>query len=101
MAIIIEEEKNNTRGLAQAAGWLVMLIVLGAAAYYLFFAPAGTSTVTPPASFSEIASLTQLSVSPQAVLQSPQFTSLKSPSFPLPAPSGPAAVGRPNPFIAP
>jgi len=101
MAIIVEEEKSAVPNLTRLGGWLVILIVLGAAGYYLFLAPATPATVVPPANFQALTPLANLSLNPETVLQSAGYVSLKPPSFPLPSASGPAAVGRTNPFIAP
>lgn len=100
MAIIVEEEKN-TKHIAGAAGWLAILIVLGFAAYYLFFAPVPSSTGPLPANLQKLTPLANMTLDPQSVLQGAAFTALQPPPFALPTSTGPVAVGRPNPFVAP
>jgi hypothetical protein len=100
MAIVIEEEKSRVN-LVNLGGWVVVLGVLGAAVYYLFFVAPEFVIVSPPADFQTITPIAQVSLHPEDVLNSASFQSLKSPSFALPDPHGPNAVGRGNPFIAP
>jgi hypothetical protein len=102
MAIIIEEEKNGKNmNLIRFFAWLVILIIVAIAAYYLFFVKPELVIITPPANFQYIAPIAQANLDPQAVLNSPAFTALKQPNFPLPTPNGPVPVGRPNPFVSP
>ncbi len=98
MAIVIEEgqKKNN---MIAVVGWLVFLGIAAGAAYYIFFAQPQLVTIPAAGSVSIIAPLTQNSLDPQTVIQSPAFQSLKS-TVTLPTPQGPASVGgRSNPFI--
>ena len=100
MAIIVEEEKSSI-GLVRVAGWAVFVIVVCVATYYIFFAAPETVIIPPPADFQAISSVAQFTLQPTDVLQNPTFQTLKAPSFPLPTPTGPAALGRPNPFVLP
>ena len=100
MAIIIEEDKKKSNIVA-ILGWLAVIGVLGAGVYYLFFAAPEFVVITPPTNLQYIAPISQVSLSPDDVLKSASFQLLKPPSFPLPTPQGPTAVGRTNPFIAP
>ncbi len=100
MAIVIEEEKNNL-DLFRLAGWAAIIVVLVVAAYYIFFASPELVIISPPASVQSLPPVTEFTLQPDAVLASPAFQLLKPPSFPLPTPQGPAAVSRPNPFVAP
>jgi hypothetical protein len=100
MAIVVEEERNRVN-LGRLLGWVVFLIVVGVAVYYIFFAAPELVTISPPAGVQAIEPITQFTLNPADVLNSATFTSLKPPSFPLPTPTGPATVGRSNPFIAP
>ncbi|HUC31373.1 MAG TPA: hypothetical protein VMR99_01630 [Candidatus Paceibacterota bacterium] len=99
MAIIVEEneKKSNVLGIV---GWLVFLIIAAAAVYYLFFAQPELVTIPATGTIGTVAPITQLTLQPATVVQSPAFQALVS-SIPLPTPQGPAAVGRSNPFIAP
>lgn len=99
MAIIVEEEKNKSN-ITSLLGWFVILIVVAAAAYYLFFAVPAPTVITPPAGFENIVPITQISFNPQSVVSSSAFTSLVQ-TIPEPTSTGPAAIGRPDPFIAP
>ena len=101
MAIIVEEERGNRIDIVRIAGWGVILIVLGAAIYYIFFAAPQLVTISPPPGYSSIAPISGLSIQPENVLNGAAYQALKQPNFPLPTPSGPAPVGRLNPFIAP
>lgn len=100
MAIIIEEERSKTN-LVSLLGWSAIVIILLVATYYIFFAAPDLVNIAPPANFQNITPLAQISLAPEEVLTSPAFQALEPPSFPLPTPQGPAAVGRANPFIAP
>ncbi len=100
MAIIIEEEKINKSNATNLLGWFVIIVALGAAAYYLFFVSAAPTIITPPAGFSNITPITQITINPQAVIASPQFTSLTQ-TVAEPTSTGPAAVGRQDPFLVP
>lgn len=100
MAIIIEEEKKMTTYTGWI-GWFVVLIVLAAIGYYLVLAaPPVPSSVTPPAGFRDISPIAQLKFDPASVIASPIFQSLKQ-SIAAPTSSGPAAIGRQNPFVSP
>src|SRR5581483_4309018 len=98
MAIIVEEEKKLNTGFASAIGWVVILGVLAAAAYYFFFASPIPGIVTPPPGYSTIAPITQIGFDPTSVASSPAFQSLQQ-YIPQPSPTGPAPVGKTNPFV--
>ena len=100
MAIIIEEEKKRVN-IVSIVGWVVILGILGATAYYLFFISPELAVIVPPSDFQTITPIAQVSLQPEDVINSAGFQSLKAPTFPLPDPHGPAAVGRSNPFLAP
>ncbi|HUC02151.1 MAG TPA: hypothetical protein VMA75_04615 [Candidatus Paceibacterota bacterium] len=99
MAIIVEEsgKKGNLWGIF---GWLVFFVVAAAAVYYIFFAQPQLVTIPSNGTIGTIAPITQLSLQPQTVVQGAAFEALKS-TIPPPTPQGPAAVGRPNPFVSP
>lgn len=99
MAIVVEEgeKKNNLLGIL---GWIVFLGIIAAAVYYLFFAQPQLVVIPSTGTIGTIAPITQAAASPSAVMQSPAFQSLRS-TITLPTPQGPAAVSRPDPFIAP
>lgn len=100
MAIIVEEEKSNIN-LVRIAAWGTIIVIICVAAYYILFASPELIVISPPAGFERIAPVSQFKLQPEEVLNSPAYQILKAPSFPLPTPTGPAAVGRLNPFIAP
>ncbi len=100
MAIIVEEEKNSVN-IIRIAAWGTIAIVICVAAYYIFFAAPDLVVISPPAGFEDIEPVSQFKLQPEDVLNSPDYQALKPPSFPLPTPTGPAAVGRTNPFISP
>jgi hypothetical protein len=99
MAIIVEENerKNNIFGIVE---WLVFLLIAGIAIYYVFFAQPELVTIPATGNLGEIAPITQIVLHPETVVQGAAFQALTS-TIPLPTPSGPATVGRTNPFIAP
>lgn len=82
-------------------GWLVFLGIFAAAVYYIFFAAPELVIIPPPASYGTIAPLANISLEPQSVLNSPQYLALKPPPFAMPTATGPASVGRANPFVSP
>ena len=101
MAILIEEKRNKIN-FPRLIGWLVVIGILGAAIYYLFFvAPPSLVIIVPSEELRNIAPISQTTLHPEDVLNSPGFQALKPPTFSLPSPQGPAAVGRTNPFVAP
>lgn len=100
MAIVVEE--SGKRGnITRLLAWIAVVVIVVAAVYYIFFATPPLEIISPPASFTNIQPIAQITLHPEDVLNSAAFQSLKSPTFPLPTPQGPAAVGRANPFIAP
>jgi len=99
MAIVVEEGEKKTNILG-IIGWLVFLGIAGAAVYYVFFAQPELVPILASSSLSTIAPIAQVSLHPDAVLQSPAFQALTS-TVPLPTPQGPAPVKRANPFVSP
>jgi hypothetical protein len=99
MAIIIEEEKKQSVGWA-AIGWLFVAVIVLVAAYYLFLAQPEVASVPPPSNLSALAPLSQITVTPQDVISLESFKALVSSTLSV-ASSGPAGVGRANPFISP
>jgi hypothetical protein len=99
MAIIIEEERTS-RGIISFLGWTSIVAILLIAAYYAFFAPPPTVIVMPPADSKNLLSISIASLDAQDIVQGGAFQSLKQ-HVPLPSPTGPAGVGRANPFVAP
>jgi hypothetical protein len=100
MAILVEEEKINKSNITSLFGWFVIIVALGVGAYYLFFVTPPPAVITPPAGFNNINPITQITINPQAVVSSTEFTSLTD-TIAEPTSTGPVPVGRPNPFIAP
>jgi len=99
MAIIVEEEKKQAAGWA-IAGWLGIVVIVLAAVYYLFLAQTEIANVAPSSNISALTPLSKISVKPQDVTGMASFKVLNSP-VPSVATSGPAAVGRVNPFVSP
>jgi len=97
MAIVIEEEKN-TAGIAGIMGWLVFFAIVAIAIYFVFFAPAESVIVTPPANLVSITSLSQVAFNPQNVTSNQLFQSLQQY---VSSSTGSAPVGRANPLIPP
>jgi len=99
MAIIVEEEKNKSN-LTSLFGWFIIIVAIAAAGYYLFIASPPPTVITPPAGFSDISAITQITFDPSSVINSSGFTALQQ-TVAEPTSTGPVAIGRPNPFIAP
>ena len=99
MAIIVEEDKNRS-GATSLLGSAAILIIILIAAYYIFFASVAPSTILAPTNFGNIAAISQVHFNAATVIQSQNFQSLKQ-YVAEPSSTGPAAVGRNNPFIAP
>ena len=100
MAIIVEEERSGVN-IVRLLGWLTVIAVVGVAAYYLFFVSPESVTISPPAGFQSVTLVSQFTSRPEDLINGSAFQALKPPSFPLPTPQSPAAVGRLNPFVAP
>ncbi len=99
MAIIVEEERQQSNT-PSALGWIVVLAIVAVAGYYLFFAPAPQGIVTAPPAFQDIAAITKINFDPSVVVSSTAFEMLKQ-SVPEPTSTGPVPLGRANPFVAP
>ncbi len=99
MAIVVEEDRKKSPMLG-VAGWLVFVVILAAAAYFMFFAPAPQVTLPLAGGLSAVAPLVQSPVQPQTVEADPVLGSLHS-AISAPTSTGPAALNRPNPFLAP
>ena len=99
MAIIIEEEKKKS-GILNVLGWLVVLAIVLAAGYYLFFVTPPPAIIAPSAGLKNLGSLSQVNLNVQDIVNSAQFQALKQ-YVPLPTSTGPAPVGRANPFVSP
>ena len=101
MAIVIEEEKRQVAsGAASFLGWLIILGTIAVGAYYIFFTTPPTVVVEPPPNYNIIAPIAAISIDPSSVLNSASYQALKQ-YIPEPTSTGPAGVGRPNPFVVP
>jgi len=100
MAIVVEEERNNTNGLIRIIGWIVVFVVLAMSAYYIFFAAPELVVITPTGALSNIAPIVQVNLNPETVIKSSAFQALQPSSVSVTTSTG-APAGRPNPFIAP
>ena len=94
MAIVIEEEKNKI-GIFTIVAWLVVLILIGSAVYYIFFKKPQYIELSPPSDFSNTAALSKVKLSPEEIVNSPNFQVLKQ--YITPPSTGNA--GRQNPFL--
>jgi hypothetical protein len=97
MAIIVEEERAQSN-FSNVIGWIIIALIAALAAYFVFFAPAPEGTFTPPAAFEVIAPVAQINFDPSTVTSNPNFQSLKQ-YVAEPTSTGPAPVGREDPFI--
>lgn len=101
MAIIVEEDKQRiSRGVPALFGWLIIAAIVAVGAYYLFFAAPPAVVVVPPENFAAITPLASINLNPSSVLNSAGFQALK-PYVTEPTSTGPAPVGRTNPFLVP
>ncbi len=100
MAIIVEEERSRVN-IVRLLGWIAVLAIIGIAVYYIFFVTPELVILPQPSSLNTINPLGSIanSVNPEGVLNSPAYTSLKSPPVELPKPN--VAAGRTNPFVPP
>ena len=99
MAIVIEEEKSRTN-IARVAGWLVFFAVILIAVYYIFLAPAASVIIVPPANFTSITPISQITLNPQDVTNNQLFQSLRQYVSSSSAQSL-VTAGRANPLIPP
>ncbi len=99
MAIIVEEEKTSS-GIISFLGWASIIAILLVAAYYAFLTPAPVVVVAPPPGLNNLLSISSADLNPNSILQGAQFQSLKQ-HVPPPSATGPAGVGRTNPFVSP
>ena len=102
MAIIVDEEKKPTHIFAILM-WLSFLAIAIVAVYYIFFAAPQTEVLPISGGLSAIAPLAGDSVSqPQDIIKTAAFQAiLQGTTIQPPSSTGPAAVGRPNPFLSP
>ena len=99
MAIIIEEEKKGS-SVFMFLGWIVVFAIIVAAVYYVFFVVPPSTIIQPTGTLQQVSSLPVKNVNPQDVINNQEFQALQ-PYIAEPTSTGPAAVGRTNPFIAP
>jgi len=99
MAIIIEEEKKGSNVFV-FFGWLVVIAIIVVAIYYIFFIEPPSAVILPTGTLQQVGALPVTSVNPQDVINNQEFQSLQ-PYIAEPSSTGPAALGRMNPFIAP
>lgn len=99
MAIVVEEEKKNSHVFG-VVGWLVFIVALAAAAYFVFLAPVPEAPLPISGGLNSIAPLASSPIQPQTVESNPVLTSLST-TITAPTSTGPVAVKRSNPFVAP
>ena len=99
MAIIIEEDKNKSN-IIGIAGWVAFIAIVLFAVYYIFFAPAESVIVIPPANLTSITPISEITLYPQDVANNKLFQSLQQ-YVSSSSVQGSAAVGRANPLIQP
>lgn len=101
MAIVVEGEKKPQTPIFSIVGWLAILAIAAAAVYYIFFAQPEFVVLVPTGGLSAIAPLTQQSSTLSQTAANEAALNTLHTTVPSPIPTGPAAVGRTNPFIAP
>jgi len=99
MAIVIEEEKKSSNLLA-ILGWIVVLGIVVLAVYYIFFVEPPSAVILPTGTLQSVGSLPVASVNPEDVVNNAEFQALQQ-YVSEPTSTGPAPVGRQDPFIAP
>ncbi|MDE2019193.1 MAG: hypothetical protein KGJ13_02470 [Patescibacteria group bacterium] len=99
MAIIIEEEKTSSN-IISFLGWISVIVILVVAVYYIFLITPPVAIIAPPGNLQAILSVSGQTQNPQDILGNTVYQSLKQ-YVPAPTPTGPGAVGRPNPFVSP
>ena len=99
MAIIVEEEKKGSN-IITLLGWIVVLAIIIAAAYYIFFVEPPSAIILPTGTLQTVGSLPATAVNPQDVVNNDEFQALQQ-YVAEPTSTGPASIGRQNPFIAP
>ncbi len=96
MAIVVEEDRPKIN-ITQVLMWLTVLLIVGFAVYYIFFAEPQIVGVAVPPAFKNIDPLAEVNLTPEDLINSEQFKSLKQ--YVTPPEAGNA--GRTNPFIPP
>ena len=95
MAIVIEEERKSSSGLITILIWIVIFGVIAAAVYYIFFTKPQLVEISVPANFENTDQLSKVKLTPEDIINNPDFVALK-PYITLP----PAEkLGRANPFM--
>jgi hypothetical protein len=98
MAIVIEEEKRSGAGgsgLLNALLWIALIGGVAFGAYYVFFQKPEIIDLAVPNDFKNTEQISRLELHPDEVLQSPQFTNLRSYITPPATPES----GKANPFL--
>jgi hypothetical protein len=99
MAIIVEEEKKSS-GILTVLGWIVIIGIVIVTVYYVFFVIPPSAIILPSGNLQTINSVSPSNLDPQSVIGSSEFQALKQ-YVASPVATGPAGVGRMNPFLAP
>lgn len=99
MAIIVEEEKKSS-GILMILGWIVIIGIVIAAVYYVFFVIPPSAIILPSGNLQTINAVAPSNLDPQGVIGSSEFQALKQ-YIASPVATGPAGIGRNNPFLAP
>ena len=95
MAIVVEEKSKGGVGFFGVLIWLLVLVLVAIAGYYIFFANPDLIELQVPAGLERTQQLSQLSLDPKEVLESPGFKNLQS--YITTDPQG--VFGRVNPFL--
>jgi hypothetical protein len=95
MAIVVEEENRSTGNLSMLVTWGVVFVVLIVAVYYIFFKRPDLVNINPSADFQSAEQLSQVTLNPDAIVNSTRFKSLQT----YAAQVSPSSGGRSNPFL--
>ncbi|MBI2623750.1 MAG: hypothetical protein HYW65_04270 [Candidatus Liptonbacteria bacterium] len=95
MAIILEEEQQNSVGIVTVLVWAVIVGVVVAATYYLFFKNPDFASFSTPENFRHTEALAKVDLDPERLMRSAAFLELK-PYISLPQPT---KMGRANPLL--
>lgn len=97
MAIVVQEEKTEYTQPTGLIVWGLIIVLVIAGVYYIFFKRPDLADFAIPAEFEQARQISELQLSPQDVIDNPQFQALEVHVIePLTASSG-----RVNPFLPP
>lgn len=95
VAIVIEEQKNQTGNAVNIVLWLGFVALVAGAVYFLIFAAPELVSYIPPTGFTVTGDVAGVSLDPRTVLDDPQFKELRA-YITIPESTD---FGRANPFL--